>query len=156
MSFLLSMADYGFTDAMGMGLFGGMFAGMLAFVAILVIGIYVYHAFALMTIAKSLKHRYPWLAWIPGANIALWLQLGQFHWAWVFLMLGFLIPYIGFVAMIGLFVLMIISTWRVYEKKKYPGWLSLIKILALIPILGILAAVADLVILGLVAWYKLK
>jgi len=66
-----------------------------------------------------LKYKRSWLAWIPIANIAMMLQLGKFHWAWVFLIF---VPVFGW---IGLMILTVIATWRIFEKRNYPGWLSL-------------------------------
>ncbi len=68
------------------------------------------------------------------------LQMGGFHWAWTFLIL---IPILGW---IGLLVLMVIAHWRIFEKRHYPGWLSLGMI---IPQLG---GILYLVIMGFVAW----
>jgi len=132
---------------------GQMFAGGLIGViitlgvatAILVFtALYVYFALAWMTIAKKLKYKNSWLAWIPIANIAMMLQLGGFHWAWIFLIL---VPFLGWVA---LAVLVIIATWRIFEKRKYPGWFSLAIIL---PEIG---GVLSLIILGFVAWKDRK
>jgi hypothetical protein len=110
------------------------------------IALYVYTSLALMTIAQKLNHPNPWLAWIPFANIALVLQLGNFHWAWTFLLL---IPILGWIPLI---VLAIISTWRIYEARNYPGWLALIGSFGFIPFVGQLASVASIAILGFVAW----
>ena len=125
--------------------------GVLAFIAgivllalVLVIAIYVYTALAWSTIAKKLKYKRPWLAWIPFANCAMMLQLGGFHWAWVFLAL---IPIFGWIALI---VLVIIATWRIFEKRKYPGWFSLSMV---IPQVGF---ILYLVAIGFVAWRKNK
>ena len=118
----------------------------LALIILLVAGIYVYTSLARMTIAKKLKHKMPWLAWIPFARTSLILQLGGFHWAWVFLVL---LPIFGWIA---LAVLMFISFYRVYEERKYPGWLALIPLFSLAPAVGGLAHIAHLIILGFVAW----
>lgn len=106
--------------------------------------IYVYFSLAWMTIAKKLKYKKAWLAWIPVANLAMMLQLGRFHWAWVFLIL---IPVFGWVALV---VLIIISTWRIFEKRKYPGWFSLSVIIPGVG--GILYFAA----IGFVAWKDRK
>jgi hypothetical protein len=130
------------------GFWGGAFGVFLAFgiLAALLMGIllYVYFAFAWYTIARKLKHKNPWLAWIPFANVAMILQLGGFHWAWVFL---FLIPIFGWIAIT---VLLIIATWRIFERRHYPGWLAL---LAIIPYLG---GLVYLVTIGFVAWKDRK
>jgi len=123
------------------------FIGAFLFFALIILAaLYVYNGLVWMTIGKKLKYSKPWLAWIPFANIAMILQMGGFHWAWVFLLL---IPVIGWIA---LMVLMIISCWRIFEKRKYPGWLSLIPLAGGIPAIGGLASIAYLVILGFVAW----
>ncbi len=70
------------------------------------------------------------------------LQLGGFHWAWVFLVL---IPIAGWLALLAL---IIIATWKIFERKKYPGWFSLSMIL---PHVG---GILYLVAIGFVAWKK--
>lgn len=133
-------------------LFGGLVGAALAFAivfAVLIgIAIYVYFALAWSKIARLKKHKKPWLAWIPFANISLWLQLGGFHWAWVFLML---VPILGWIA-VG--VLVIISHWRVFESLKYPGWMSLSPLLDIL-VTGV-GTIAYGIIIGFVAWKKRK
>ncbi len=116
----------------------------IAAIMLVLIAFYVYTSLAWMNISKKLKYKYSWLAWIPIANIAMMLQLGGFHWAWVFLIL---IPVLGWIA---LFVLMIIATWRIFEKRKYPGWFSLAII---IPKVG---GILYLISIGFLAWGKKK
>src|SRR3989344_8173513 len=128
------------------GVVGAALATFIIIAIIVFIAIYVYFAAAWYTIAKRMKHKKPWLAWIPFANIALWLQLGGFHWAWVFLVL---IPIAGWIA---LGVLFIISNWKVFEKLKYPGWLSLSPLLGIIA--GGLGTIAYGVVIGFVAWKR--
>ena len=127
--------------------------GALAFIgALLVVWIiiavaaYIYTSWAWMTIGNKLRYKKSWLAWIPIANIAMILQLGEFHWAWVFLVL---VPVAGWIA---LAVLCIIATWRIYEARKYPGWLILAPLLSVIPFVGWIAGIANFIVLGLVAW----
>lgn len=117
--------------------------GIMAIMLVLT-GLYVYTSLAWMTIAKKLKYKYSWLAWIPIANLAMMLQLGGFYWAWIFLIL---IPILGWIA---LFVLIIIATWKIFEKRKYPGWLSLSMI---IPKVG---GILYLIAIGFVAWGRKK
>src|SRR3989344_2468192 len=87
------------TDALIGGTFGALVALGIMIAVLIFLALYVYFAFAWMTIARKLKYKYPWLAWIPFANIAMILQLGGFHWAWVFLIL---IPFAGWIAIIVL------------------------------------------------------
>ena len=106
--------------------------------------LYVYTSLAWYTIAKKLKNENAWIAWIPIVNVALVLQLGGFHWAWIFLLL---VPVLGWLA---LFVLAIISTWRICVKLKHPGWFSLSMI---IPKVG---GILYLIVIGILAWGKKK
>ena len=109
---------------------------------LIITAFYVYTSLAWYTIANKLRYKYSWLAWIPIANIVMILQLGEFHWAWIFLIL---IPILGWIPLI---VLLIIATWRIFEKRKHPGWFSLSII---IPNVGF---ILYLIAIGLVAWGK--
>jgi hypothetical protein len=121
-----------------------------AFFAVLFVGIWIYTSLAYSEIAKKLKYKKSWLAWIPFARSAMILQLGEFNWAFVFL---WLIPVLGWIA-VG--ILLFISKWRIFEKRKYYGWLALTTLVGVIPYLMIFAQVAYLVILGFVAWQDKK
>ncbi len=125
-----------------------MFGAFIAVFFVIGIAIYVYSALALMSIAKRLNDPHPWLAWIPYANFALVLSLGGFHWAWVFLLIGAFIPFVGILVSIAVAVLAIISMWRICEKRNFPGWTVL---LTLIPGLG---GIWGLVLIGILAWKK--
>ena len=135
---MYNYTDYFMGDWMG-GIF---FAGIGALMYITILAIYAYFSLAWMTIAREMKHKYSWLAWIPVANIAMILQLGGFHWAWVFLIL---IPIAGWLALL---VMIIMATWKIFEKRRYPGWFSLSMI---IPQIG---GVLYLIAIGFVAWKK--
>lgn len=126
------------------GAIGAVLAGVLMVAILVGIALYVYHALAWQTIARKLKYPHPWLAWIPFANMAMILQLGNFHWAWIFLLL---IPILGWIAIA---VLMIISYWRVFEKRKYPGWFGLA------PIIPKVGGLLYLIAIGFVAWKDKK
>jgi len=127
--------DNPLTDIMIGGIIGGLIALGIITIIFLLISLYVYHSWSWMVIARKLKHKHPWLSWIPFASTALRLQLGGFHWAWVFL---YLLPIVGWIA---LFVLLIISYWRVFEKRKYPGWFSLSMIIPKIGLVLYLTAI---------------
>jgi len=151
-----------------------LFLSFLIFIIIIILATYIYSSLAWMIIARKLKYSKPWLAWIPFANIAMILQLGEFPWGWVFL---FLIPILGWITLISFMIfklaefptggliifglcsflalfaggiLMIIATWKIFEKRKYPGWFSLSMI---IPYLG---KIFYLIIIGFVAWADRK
>ena len=119
---------------------GALFATAVILAIIVFAAFYIYMALAWQTIARKLKYKNPWLAWIPFANWAMVLQLGGFHWALIFLIL---IPILGWIAIA---VLLIIASWRIFEKRKYPGWFSLAII---IPEVG---WILNLIVIGFVAW----
>lgn len=117
--------------------------GVLAMIAVAIsIVFYVYWALAWMTIAQKLKYKKAWLAWIPIAQLFLIPILAKKRWTWGFI---FLVP-------IANAVFFFIWTWSIFEKRKYPGWLSLLPLAAILPIIGWIGAVAYLVVLGFVAW----
>ena len=135
-------------------LFAGIVAGSLigtilaigiTFLIVITSAVYAYFALAWMTIAKKVKYKYPWLAWIPFGKTIMILQMGNYHWAWVFL---YLIPIIGWLA---LFAIGIIAKWRIFEKRKFPGWYSLLTLFMTIPKIGLIFYG---VVLGIVAWKK--
>lgn len=141
---MVGLLEGNVTSALTQGVIGGMVGtllvlGLFATIAFLLAG-YIYFALAWMTIGNKLRYKRSWLAWIPLANVAMMLQLGGFHWAWVFLAL---IPVFGWIA---LFVLAVIATWRIFEKRRYPGWYSLSMV---IPKVGV---ILYLVAIGFVAW----
>jgi len=111
---------------------------ILAF--LILIAVYLYFAYSWVTISRKLKHKNPNLAWIPFVNLAMMLQFGGFHWAWIFLAL---IPILGWIALL---VLLVISTWRIFDRRGYPGWFSLSLV---IPKIGL---VLYLVAIGFVAF----
>ena len=133
-----------FGDTMLNGQMWALIGALAVLAFILCAGLYVYWALAWSTILKKLKYKKSWLAWVPIAQIAPILEVGGFHWAWIFLIL---IPILGWIA---LFVLIIIATWRIFEKRKYPGWLSLSMI---IPKIG---GILYLITIGFVAWKNKK
>lgn len=126
------------------GALAGFFLASITFFVLFLAAVYVYTSYAWMTLGKKLRYDRPWLAWIPFASTSMVLEMGGFHWALVFL---FLIPILGWIA---LGVLHIISTWRIFEKRKYPGWYSLSMI---IPQIG---GILYLIALGFVAFKAKK
>jgi len=81
-------------NAMSAGM-TGFLIGLGVFVALLLLfAFYIYTSLAWYTIAKKLKYKQKWLAWVPIARWAMILQMGGFHWAWVFLVL---IPILGWI-----------------------------------------------------------
>ena len=119
------------------------FAGAIATaMTIISIAVYVYAAIAWMTIGRKLGYKNSWIAFIPIANYFLLPILARKHWTWGFM---FFLP-------IANFVFAIIWQWNIFERRKYPGALSLIMIGWVIPFLSWLASLAYMVVIGLVAW----
>ena len=135
------------------GFFGGVLGGFVAFVlltfflALFAIQ-YVYFALAWQSIAKKVNYKRPWLAWIPFAKTSMILQLGGFHWAWVFL---YLIPIFGWIVLAAM---IIISTWDIFEKRKYAGWWILIAVL--FAVLFDYGMIFYAVLIGIIAWRDKK
>ncbi len=138
------IAECPIANAFAGGVIGALLILGIMIVLIVMAAFYIYTSLAWYKIGNKLKYKKSWLAWIPIVRWSMILQLGNFHWAWIFLAL---IPILGWIA---LFVLLIISKWRIFEKRKYPGWFSLSVI---IPKIGTLL---DLIIIGFVAWKDLK
>jgi hypothetical protein len=119
---------------------------LIAFAVVLFVGIWIYTSVAYMEIAKKLRYKKSWLAWIPFARGAMILQLGGFGWGLIFLAL---VPVLGWITLAILFY---ISKWRIFEKRKYSGWLALIPLAGMLPYLSVFAEIAYLIVLGFVAW----
>jgi hypothetical protein len=123
-------------DYLASGVISAIIAIGIIVAVIFFFALYIYFALAWKTIATRQKYKRPWLAWIPFANFGMIFQLGGWHWAWVFTI--FFPPVF--------FVLMIVATWKIFEKHKYPGWFSLSVI---IPKVGV---ILYLVAIGFLAW----
>lgn len=127
------------------GILGAFVGAAVATIVFVAIALYIYYALVLYSLAKKMKHAHlAWLAWIPLANLALIPILAKKHWAWVFM---FLVP-------IANIVFFILWTWKIYDLRKFPAWLSLMPVLFVIPFLGWIAFIANLAIWGVVAWKK--
>ncbi|MGM5483956.1 MAG: hypothetical protein ACQER9_03505 [Nanobdellota archaeon] len=64
---------------------GGMFAlaGTMFLIALfLILAIYIFTSWALMSIASKTKTENKWMAWIPILNVYLMTQIGKQHWGW--------------------------------------------------------------------------
>jgi len=110
---------------------------------ILSVFLYIYFAFALMTIAKKLKVPNEWLAFIPIANIYLMTKMAKTS-PW--LTLSVLLVFIPFIGGLILTVVMLYLWYKIAEAIKRPGWWG---ILVVVPLVNI-------VILGIMAWGKEK
>ena len=119
----------------------GLFAAFYLIFLVVVLALYIYTSIALMTIAHKTRTRNAWLAWIPIANFYLVTQIAGVSGLWTLALLAALVPFVGPLLLAGVGIWLF---WRVAEKRRFPGWISL---LLLIP-------VVNLVILGILAWGK--
>ena len=117
------------------------FGAFMIFALIILLAIYLYMAFALMTIANKTKTKNSWLAFIPIANIYLMTQIAGLSGWWTLAVLAGIIPVIGSIAVLAA---MAYFWWLIAEKLKRPNWWG---ILMIIPIV-------NLVIIGILAWGK--
>jgi len=109
-----------------------MAGGMLVFVLLIGLAVYVYIALAVQTIAQKTNTENPWMAWIPIVNIVLLLNIAKKPVWWIIL---FLIPLVN--------IVIAILVWMgVAEARNKPNWWG---ILMIIP-------VANLIVPGYLAW----
>jgi hypothetical protein len=148
---LLFLADMPFEtkEALaGMGLGAGalaLIAALVVFLIILAIAVYIYSSFAYMGIAKKAKHKMPGLAWIPFVGpLIITSNIAKMHWWPILLLIGFWIPFVGWILQLVVFVFSIIWLWKTFAVIKKPEWWA---ILCIIPIV-------NLVLLGIAAWSK--
>lgn len=119
--------------------FAALIVAFLAIFLIVGIAVYIYSAFALMTIAKKTNTENAWLAWIPIANIYLMTQIAKVSGLWTLAILVSAIPTVGMLAFLAFSVWM---WWKISEARGFPGWFGLLQ---LVPIV-------NLIIMGVIAW----
>jgi hypothetical protein len=144
MSLFLQGVDMysGLDPAFGADLLG-LWLGMLIFTLLIAVVIYVYVSLAFMAIARKVNYPSPGIAWIPGIGPAIIAsKTANMHWWPILLLIGTVIPFIGFVFSIAFMVFFIIWLWKTFEVMNKPGWWA---ILMIIPIVG-------LILLGIAAW----
>ena len=114
--------------------------------------LYVYTAICLMFIAQKTGTKYPWLAWIPIANVFLMAMIARKPWWWVLIILlayaiaagsmksGF--AWFGYLLIIVVLVFLILIWISICQARNRPGWWV---ILGFIPIV-------NLVFIGILAF----
>lgn len=105
---------------------------MFLFMAVIAIGLYVYIALALTTIAKKTNTENAWWGWVPILQILLMLNIAKKPLWWIVLML---IPLVNIV--VGIIVWMAVA-----EARGKPNWWG---ILLIVPVVGIIVP-------GYLAW----
>jgi hypothetical protein len=125
----------------------GLIAAMFVLFLTGLIVLYLYYALVFSTLAKKLGHKdIAWLSWVPIANMAMMPILAKKKWTWVFMLL---LPVVNV-------IFVIFWMWRIYERRNYPGELSLVLAGVVFPLFGLLAFVGHLVISGIVAFVDKK
>lgn len=106
--------------------------GFFLFFVCFALGMYVYVALAIYTIAQKTNTENAWLAWIPILNILLILNIAKKPLWWLVL---FLIPLVN--------IVIAVLVWMgVAEARNKPGWWG---ILMIVPVVG-------LIVPGYLAW----
>ncbi|MFT7615384.1 MAG: hypothetical protein ACI8Y7_000190 [Candidatus Woesearchaeota archaeon] len=146
-------------DLMFIGIIVGLIIGLCA---------YVYGALTLHFIAKKLNVKNPWMAWIPLANFwtiadsaainRLWIIafFAIIPISWIGAIASAFLPLVGFLIAIPLYLIaaapFTYAWWRIFDRRKLPGALALLLPASYIPLLGILASIALLVVIGIAAF----
>jgi hypothetical protein len=107
------------TALLGLGIGGGII-------------IYVYVALCLMFIAQKTDTPYPWLAWIPIANVFLMAMIAKKPWWWALIMVigygiaaGTLngpVAWLGWIFEIVGLVFTILIWIAIFQERHRPGW----------------------------------
>lgn len=129
------------TEVLMLGIFGGLI-------------IYVYLALCLMFIAQKTNTKYPWLAWIPIANIFLMAMIAKKPWWWALIivlaygiaasLMSGDVSWLAWLFDIVAIVFMILIWIPICQARNRPGWWV---VLLFIPIV-------NLVIWGVLAFSK--
>ena len=162
----------GFSPAVDPSFMGALLV-VFVIVALIGLAVYVYTAFALMTIARKTGTPGVWLAFIPLANLVLMWWISKtpgWSLAAVFTLTGLYVlaliaggflavaPYlIGIAAIFILLAYVAIITWwywRIAEERGYPGAVGLLMspIFSVVPYLNLLTGWIPLVTIGIIAW----
>lgn len=123
----------------------GLALGFLALFLVFSLVIYIYLSLAYSAVGRKAKLKTPGLAWIPAIGpLIISYKASKMHWWPWLLLIGFVIPVIGFFANIVFMVFVVMWHWKMFESIRKPGWWS---ILMLIPIV-------NLIMIGVAAWSR--
>lgn len=135
--------DYDYTtttvdeDAAVLGtLFAG---GMLIFMLGILFVLYLYMGFAMMTIAKKVGEPNGWLAFIPIANLYLFVKLAGLPGAYALIFLVAIIPVLGGLAVMVFYIYLWV---KIAERRGFPNWYGVLIIVPLV----------NLILPGYIAW----
>lgn len=134
--------DYYGTDAAAASGILAASAGVMIFSFIFGLAAYVYMGYALMKIAQKLNIENAWLAFVPIGNIYIMLQCAGIETKWMLLLLVAFVPFLNFLAGIGMMAAMVYLYMLIAEKL---GFNKNLGFLAIVP-------VANFVLPGYLAW----
>ena len=116
--------------------------GMLIFVLIFALAMYIYMGICLMKIAQKTNTENAWFAWVPVLNVILMLRIAKMSSWLALIMIGYIIPFINFIFIIAFMIILVIAWMKISERLGKPNWLG---ILMIVPI-------ANLIIPGYLAF----
>ncbi len=96
-------------------------ATIVVIVLIIFILAYVYSSICLQFIAKKTSQEYPWLAWIPVANLFLMCKIGGISYWWILIILASFIPIVGMFIDIAFFGFV---WYKIAIARNKPGWIG--------------------------------
>ncbi|MGA2158738.1 MAG: hypothetical protein ABSG90_05930 [Dehalococcoidia bacterium] len=113
--------------------------------------LYIYIAICLMFIAQKTGTKYPWLAWIPIANVFLMAMIAKKPWWWALIivlaysvavgMMSGSLSWLGYIFDIAAFVFLILIWIGICQARSKPGWWVILLIIPIVNLIfiGILA-----------------
>lgn len=113
--------------------------GIIAIVVFIIFVIfYIYHSICLQFIAKKTGQEYPWMAWIPVANLFLMCKIAGISYWWLLAILVSFIPFLGILISLAFTAFI---WYKIAIARNKPGWIGALNCLPLINlvVLGYLA-----------------
>ncbi len=107
-----------------------------------------YFGITLSAMAKKMKLKNTWLAFVPFGNFFLASKMAKAHW-WPIIMLSLsLVPIIGFFFLLSFSVYFIKWMWVIFKHFKRPAWWSVSFPFIVFPVINLL----PIIFLAIVAW----
>lgn len=120
---------------------------ILGIIGLLIVALYIYMSWALLSISTKLGHKKPWMAWTPIVNFYLTWELSKTpRWTMIAFFIGLFttgIPVIGGLISLGISAIYVYWFWTICEQLGKPKWWSIF-IYLFLPVW--------LVMLGILAW----
>jgi len=114
---------------------GFLFGGVIIFMIVIALIVYVYMAICLMKIAKKTNTANAWFAWVPVLNVILTLRLGKLSSWFALILIAAAIPFVNIFAGLAMMVISVITWMKISERLGKPNWLG---ILMIVPIANLI------------------